>query len=171
MRVLFLCTGNSARSQMAEAIARHLGRSIGVEASSAGTKPCKQVHPLALATLAEMRVDCSGLRPKHVGELAGQRFDYVITVCDFAREICPRFPGAAATHWGFKDPAEEPEDQREQAFANVALHLWFRIPVLLDYDKLHRAEAHRSGRDLTHELLRFATRQGAPERGDPKTET
>jgi arsenate reductase (thioredoxin) len=102
-RVLILCTGNSARSQMAEGLLRHdAGDRFHVE--SAGTRPGK-VRPEAIAAMAEIRIDISGHRSKHVDEFAGQSFDYVLTVCDNARESCPVFPGTATSmHRGFDDP-------------------------------------------------------------------
>jgi arsenate reductase len=88
-RVLILCTGNSARSQMAEGLLRHdAGAYVDVE--SAGTKP-SAVRPEAIAVMRELGIDISGHRSKHVHEVAGQTFDYVITVCDNAREACPVF--------------------------------------------------------------------------------
>jgi arsenate reductase len=103
-RVLILCTGNSARSQMAEGLLRHdVGADFEVE--SAGTKP-GAVRPEAIAVMNELGIDISGHRSKHVDEFAGQKFDYVITVCDNARESCPVFFGSAVRlHHGFKDPA------------------------------------------------------------------
>ena len=102
-RVLILCTGNSARSQMAEGLLRHdAGGKFIVE--SAGTKP-SSVRPEAIAALHELGIDISGHRSKHVDEFAGQTFDYVITVCDNARETCPVFFGAASRlHHSFDDP-------------------------------------------------------------------
>ncbi len=104
MRVLILCTGNSARSQMAEGWLRHLtaGR---VEVYSAGTHP-SSVHPLAIRVMAERGIDLSMHRSKSVQEFLGQSFDYVITVCDRAKEACPVFPGAPMRiHWSMPDPA------------------------------------------------------------------
>src|SRR5580658_6994822 len=103
-RVLILCTGNSARSQMAEGLLRHdAGDRFEVE--SAGTKP-GSVRPEAIAVMNELGIDISGHRSKNVDEFAGQRFDFVITVCDNARETCPVFFGAAEKlHRGFEDPA------------------------------------------------------------------
>src|SRR5438128_5852160 len=90
-RVLILCTGNSARSQMAEGLFRHeTGDSC--EVFSAGTNPA-QVRPEAIAVMSEIGIDISGQRSKPVEEFTGQEFDYVITVCDHARELCPVFPG------------------------------------------------------------------------------
>ncbi len=103
-RVLILCTGNSARSQMAEGLLRHMAGDR-FEASSAGTTP-GVVRPEAIAVLAELGIDISGHRSKSVDEFLGQAFDYVITVCDNAREHCPVFPAAAQRiHWSFEDPA------------------------------------------------------------------
>ena len=102
-RVLILCTGNSARSQMAEGLLRHdAGERFEVE--SAGTK-ASSVRPEAIAAMRELGIDISGHRSKHVDEFNGQPFDYVITVCDNARETCPVFFGAAKQlHQSFEDP-------------------------------------------------------------------
>jgi len=119
-RVLILCTGNSARSQMAEGLLRHdAGERFEVE--SAGTKPCF-VRPEAIAVMREIGIDISGHRSKHVDEFEGQQFDYVITVCDNAREPCPVFLGKAdKLHHAFEDPAAltGSEDQRLTAFRRV----------------------------------------------------
>lgn len=102
-RVLILCTGNSARSQMAEGILRHDG-GVAFEVHSAGTR-ASFVRPEAIAALREIGIDISGHRSKSVDEFAGQTFDYVITVCDHAREICPVFPGKTRMiHHSFEDP-------------------------------------------------------------------
>ena len=103
-RVLILCTGNSARSQMAEGLLRHdAGDRFDVE--SAGTN-ASSVRPEAIAVMNELGIDISGQRSKNVGEFEGQRFDYVITVCDNARETCPVFFGPAERlHHSFDDPA------------------------------------------------------------------
>jgi arsenate reductase len=103
-RVLILCTGNSCRSQLAEALWRDEagGR---YEVASAGTAP-KPIHPLTARVLQELSISLEGHRSKHVNEFIGLRFDLVVTVCDQARETCPTFPGAAKTlHWPFDDPA------------------------------------------------------------------
>jgi protein-tyrosine-phosphatase/DNA-binding transcriptional ArsR family regulator len=111
-RVLFLCTGNSARSQMAEAILRRVGGSR-IEAASAGSRP-KDVHPIAVRVMRERGIDMSGARPKHLSEFAGQRFDYVISLCDRVREVCPDFPGTpAVVHWSMPDPAAEAAADRD----------------------------------------------------------
>lgn len=102
-RVLILCTGNSARSQMAEGLLRHDGGAT-FEVHSAGTR-ASFVRPEAIAALREIGIDISGHRSKSVDEFAGQSFDYVITVCDHAREICPVFPGKTRMiHHSFEDP-------------------------------------------------------------------
>lgn len=118
-RVLFLCTGNSSRSQMAEAILRQ--RTGGaVEARSAGSHP-RPIHPLAVAVMAARGIDLSAARPKHFDEFAGERFDHVITVCDRVREVCP-FTGV---HWSIPDPARDPAGR--PAFERVADELTERI--------------------------------------------
>jgi arsenate reductase len=103
-RVLILCTGNSARSQMAEGLLRHDGGGR-FEVFSAGVSPSR-VRPEAVEAMREAGVDISEQRPKSVEEFAGEAFDYVITVCDNAREQCPFFPaGTRRIHWSFDDPA------------------------------------------------------------------
>ena len=138
-RVLFLCTHNSARSQLAEAIMRHLG-GPGVEAFSAGTEPSR-VHPDALSTIAEMGIPSEGLHSKHVNELLDQDFDYVITVCDNARETCPVFPRKTARlHWSFSDPsAVQDPDERRRLFREIAAGLRERIAALLGLPERERA--------------------------------
>ena len=101
--VLILCTGNSARSQMAEGLLRHLAGSR-FEVFSAGTKP-STVRPEAIAAMQELGINISGQRSKSVDEFLAHPFDYVITVCDNAKERCPIFPGATKhLHWPFEDP-------------------------------------------------------------------
>jgi len=120
MRVLILCTGNSARSQMAEGLLRHDG-GASFEVASAGTKP-SSVRPEAIAAMREIGVDISGYRSKSVDEFTGQAFDYVITVCDNARESCPVFPAATKRiHWSLDDPAaaQGTEEQRLAEFRRV----------------------------------------------------
>ncbi len=105
-RVLILCTGNSCRSQMAEALWRYLGGNRW-EAFSAGSEPAGYVHPLAIDAMADIGVDISGQTSKHVDELAEANFDVVVTVCDGAKGACPMFPGARRMlHWPFEDPAQ-----------------------------------------------------------------
>lgn len=119
-RVLILCTGNSARSQMAEGLLRHdAGERFEVE--SAGTRP-STVRPEAISVMRELGIDISGHRSKSVQEFHGQKFDYVITVCDSARESCPVFLGAAKKlHHDFDDPAalQASEEERLALFRRV----------------------------------------------------
>ena len=104
VRVLFVCTGNSARSIMAEAILRHLG-GADFEVNSAGTEP-KGINPLTLAVLDAAGIDASWAASKSTTEFLRQPFDYVVTVCDHARQSCPVFPGAnQSLHWNLEDPA------------------------------------------------------------------
>jgi ArsR family transcriptional regulator, arsenate/arsenite/antimonite-responsive transcriptional repressor / arsenate reductase (thioredoxin) len=129
-RVLFLCTGNSARSQMAEGILRHLSQGT-IDVQSAGTRP-RGVNPLAVKVL-EPTIDISQHRSKHLDEFIHQHFDYVITLCDRAREECPIFPGhPERIHWSFADPAEvEGEEAREAAFRQTAGELNTRLRYLV----------------------------------------
>ncbi|HEY1014053.1 MAG TPA: arsenate reductase ArsC [Herpetosiphonaceae bacterium] len=131
VRVLFLCTQNSARSQMAEAMLRHLAGGQAIVAS-AGTEP-GAVHPLALRTLAAHGVDAAGLASKHLDTFAGQDFDYIVTVCDRARESCPIFPGdPERIHWSFADPAAiDDPDGAERAFEQTFVQLQTRLRYLL----------------------------------------
>ena len=119
-RLLVLCTGNSARSQMAEGLFRHAG-GPGWEIFSAGTTPSR-VRPEAIAVMREIGIDISGQRSKSVDEFAGQPFDFVVTVCDNARDNCPVFPGPAKRlHWSFEDPAAVSGDEhtRLDAFRRI----------------------------------------------------
>src|SRR4051812_48015541 len=112
-RVLILCTGNSARSQMAEGLLRH-DAPDQFEVESAGTKPSR-VRPEAITAMAELGIDISGNRSKHVDEFAGREFDYILTVCDNARETCPVFPGRAIRlHQNFEDPAALHADEEQR---------------------------------------------------------
>ena len=115
-KVLILCTGNSARSQMAEGLLRH-DAADHFEVESAGTKP-GQVRPEAIAVMKEVGLDIAGHRSKSVDEFAGRRFDYVLTVCDNARETCPIYPGHAnRLHCNFEDPAAVQGSQTERLAA------------------------------------------------------
>ena len=122
-RVLILCTGNSARSQIAEGLLRHLGNDAGdrFEVESAGTRPSR-VRPEAIAVMRELGIDISDHRSKGVDEFAGRQFDYLLTVCDNARESCPIYPGHLnRLHHSFGDPAavEGSEEDRLAAFRRV----------------------------------------------------
>ncbi len=119
-RVLFLCTGNSCRSQMAEGYLRHLAGDR-FDAASAGTDPVG-LNPGAVEAMQEIGVDISRHESKKVDQFLGQRFDFVITVCDRAKEACPTFHGAGSLlHWSFDDPAraEGTEDERRTTFRRV----------------------------------------------------
>lgn len=128
LRVIFVCTGNSARSQIAEALLRHDGRDR-FEVMSAGVSP-RGVHPLAVAALNSVGIDISDARSKSVDEFLGQRFDYVITLCDRARATCPVFPGGSETlHWGLDDPAEATgtDAERRAAFDRTVTEVSARL--------------------------------------------
>src|SRR5262252_5207424 len=135
-RVLILCTGNSARSQMAEGLLRH-ATGERFEVQSAGTQP-GSVRSEAIAVMKELGIDISGHRSKHVNEFEGQSFDYVLTVCDNAKESCPVFPGhAKRIHNAFEDPAalQGTEEERLALFRRVRneirdyLNTFLRTPV------------------------------------------
>jgi arsenate reductase (thioredoxin) len=145
LRVLVLCTGNSARSQMAEGWLRRLGDGR-VEAFSAGTKPASAVNPLAVRVMGEVGIDLSGQRPKSVEGFLGQPLDYVITVCDDAAEACPVFPGPVQRiHWSFQDPAkvEGDEQARLAAFRQVRDGLRDRLQSFLSEALVGQATACR----------------------------
>jgi protein-tyrosine-phosphatase/DNA-binding transcriptional ArsR family regulator len=132
-RVLFLCTGNSARSQMAEALVEELAGG-SVEARSAGSHP-KPLHPNAVRAMREHGLDLQGRRSKHLSEFSGESFDYVVSLCDRVREVCPEFPGHPDTiHWSIPDPGREGKDDDESypAFQRTAAELATRVPFLLD---------------------------------------
>ncbi len=130
--VLFLCTGNSARSQIAEALLTSKGHGR-FRVGSAGTKPAARVNPGAIAELHEHGIDWMGHRPKTIDEIQHEPWDLVITVCDNAKETCPVFPGHPAfAHWGMPDPAAvEPDDARRRAFHDTYVVLSRRIDLLL----------------------------------------
>jgi len=134
IRVLFVCTGNSCRSIMAEALLRHRG-GVAFEVHSAGTHP-KGLNPRTMALLDEVGIDASWARSKSVDEYRGQAFDYVITVCDQARQVCPVFPGGGESlHWGYEDPAEATGTEDEvmavyrRVFAQIAERIGLFIPI------------------------------------------
>ena len=139
LRVLFLCTGNSARSQMAEAILRHLGKG-GIDVESAGTLPQPEIHPLARNAVKRLfGLDMADQYPKTLDRFLGQHFEYVITVCDRAAESCPIFPGnPERIHWSFSDPAAAAgsEEEKQAVFDRTAqeiatrLRLWLSLPAL-----------------------------------------
>ena len=146
-RVLFLCTGNSARSQIAQALLEHDG--VGrFEAESAGTAPAAKVNPGAIEALAVAGIRWGGHPPKQVEEVEGREWDLVITVCDDARESCPVFPpGPIVAHWGMPDPAAVTGDEatRRNAFRDTLAMLRRRVAALVDIpvEKLPHAELER----------------------------
>ncbi len=132
IRILFVCTHNSARSQMAEVVLRRRGGEA-FEVHSAGTE-VSRVNPLTLRVLSDAGYDTSVLRSKSVTEFLGQSFDYVITVCDRARVSCPVFPGRAESlHWGYDDPSEAQgtEEERISAFRHVFTQISERIGLFV----------------------------------------
>jgi protein-tyrosine-phosphatase/DNA-binding transcriptional ArsR family regulator len=131
-RVLFLCTGNSARSQMAEALIEEMSGHV-VRARSAGSHP-KQLHANAVRVMAERGVDISGRSSKHLRRFTRSRFDWVITLCDRVREVCPEFPHhPIQSHWSMADPASEGDNDRATypAFQRCAAELEVRIGLLV----------------------------------------
>ena len=132
-RVLFLCTGNSARSQMAEELAEQLSAGA-VSAVSAGSHP-KPLHPNAVRVMRARGIDLAGRRSKHLCEFSDEHFDYVISLCDRVREVCPEFPGAPELiHWSMPNPASEhgTDEETLPAFERTATELCTRIGFLIE---------------------------------------
>jgi len=131
--VLFLCTGNSARSQIAEALAEDLSEGA-IRAFSAGSDP-KPLHPNAVRVMRERGIDLAGRRPKHLSEFEDRRFDHVISLCDRVREVCPEpAEWPELTHWSIPDPAGESGGDAETLpeFERVASELHTRIGFLIE---------------------------------------
>lgn len=132
VRVLFLCTGNSTRSQMAEALLRHYAPAT-VEAASAGSHP-KPLHPNAIRAMGAMGLDLTASRPKSLDRFARRRFEYVVTLCDKVREVCPEFPGhPRRMHWSIADPSVSaaPDEVTYPAFQRTAEELEARVRWLV----------------------------------------
>jgi len=132
VRVLFLCTGNSSRSQIAEAILEQLG-GARVQAVSAGSHP-RTLHPDAVRVLRDRGIDIRGRPTKHLSEFVEQRFDHVISLCDRVREVCPDFPGpTTVAHWSMPDPAAQTSagEGEQDAFVRTANELTTRIEFFL----------------------------------------
>jgi ArsR family transcriptional regulator, arsenate/arsenite/antimonite-responsive transcriptional repressor / arsenate reductase (thioredoxin) len=143
-RVLFLCTGNSARSQMAEALLEHRSGTT-IEARSAGSHP-KALHPNAVRVMAERGLDISGRETKHLDRFRRSRFDRVVTLCDKVKERCPDLPGAPPTsHWSMADPsAAGPDDEASYpAFVRTADEVETRVDLLIA-QLAHRSSDERS---------------------------
>lgn len=134
MRILVLCTGNSARSQMAEGLLRSFDNRLDV--ISAGAAPASRVHPAAVRAMAEIGIDISGQRPKRVDEYLAQQFDLVVTVCGHANETCPAFTGAVRrrVHIGFDDPAAKQGTEAEvlEEFRRVRDEIALRLRRFFD---------------------------------------
>jgi len=131
-RVLFLCTGNSSRSQMAEALLEHLS-AHSIDAHSAGSHP-RPLDPMAIGVMVTRGIDTSANSSKHLGEFIGSNFDQVVTLCDKVREVCPEFPGSPEPiHWSIPDPSSitGTEEERYAAFESVAADLEVRITHLI----------------------------------------
>ena len=142
IRVLFLCTGNSARSIIAESLLTKLGGST-FEVHSAGTTP-KGINPFTTRVLTEANIDVSGYRSKHMDEYITQTFDYVITVCDQAAEQCPIFPNdPRRIHWSFPDPAavEGTDDEKLAAFRRTFKEMSLRLRTFIPTAELSKARA------------------------------
>ena len=135
LRVLFICTGNSARSHMAEAMLRDLTKGRA-DVYSAGSEPRPEIHPLARRVMSErFHLDMAGQYPKPISQYLGQHFDYIIAVCNKAAEACPIFPGdPEKINWFYDDPAavEGSEEEKLNAFQNVARQMMMRMRVWLE---------------------------------------
>lgn len=154
-RVLVLCTGNSARSQIAEALLNRRGAGR-LFADSAGTNPAPRVNPWAVRVLAEAGIDWSGHAPQGIEPVLGQPWDLVITVCDNAKESCPVFPGRTMTaHWGMPDPAEVEgtDEEKLRAFRETLQVIGRRVDLLLalPVDKLERLAMQQQVRAIGQE--------------------
>lgn len=152
-KLLFLCTGNSARSILAEYLAQNIA-GAKFEIFSAGSDPKPAPHPLALKVLEEkFHLDASGARSKSWREFDGVEFDFVITLCDNAKENCPVWPGQPIiAHWGSPDPADASgtEEERENAFWQVAQQIKRRIELFtsLPFEKLDALRLEKATRDI-----------------------
>jgi arsenate reductase (thioredoxin) len=153
LRVLFLCTGNSARSIFAEFLLRHHG-AHRFQAFSAGSAPRSGPHPLTLRVLRDdFRIDPSDARSKSWDEFRGQTFDLVITVCDQAKATCPLWPGATVVaHWNSPDPSDATgtDEQKLKVFREVALQIQRRVQLLcnLPFESLDRAQRSALSHDI-----------------------
>jgi arsenate reductase len=145
VRVLFVCTGNSARSIFAESLLRRVGGDE-FEVFSAGTEP-RGINPLTIEVLTEAEYPTDTLSSKSVNQFLGEQFDYVITVCDNARESCPVFPGAhESLHWGYDDPAavQGSDEERREAFQKTFLAMGERINQFATLVRRERRELRQA---------------------------
>ncbi|RMH81361.1 MAG: arsenate reductase ArsC [Acidobacteria bacterium] len=135
MKIAFVCTGNSARSQMAEALARHMAGSMGVELEvySAGSRPEERINPYALKVMDEVGISLKGQRPKGLEDIPIKDMHLIITLCDSARNSCPVFPGQKSLHWDLPDPARfvGTEEERLEFFRRVREEIRKRVEDLL----------------------------------------
>lgn len=133
-RILIICTGNAARGQIAEGLFRSLGKDE-VEVHSAGTHPAGSIHPLAIETMLGRGIDITEQKAKSLSAFKGERFDYVMTVCNDARQECPSFPGASLQlHWGTPDPSFHPgaKEKRTEAFRLTIISLERNVKSFLE---------------------------------------
>jgi len=158
LRVLFLCTHNSARSQIAEALLASKAERLApgrFEVGSAGSTPGTRVHPLAIDALASYGIHWRG-RPKSIDSVCSQPWDLVITVCDRAKETCPVMPGQPAfAHWGMDDPSElEGEEAQKRAFRDTMTYLNRRLDLLLalPVERLERMALEKRVRQIADEV-------------------
>lgn len=135
MKIAFICTGNSARSQMAEAFAREISKRLGIklQAFSAGSNPAKEINPFAVEVMKEKNIDISSQRPKGLEDIPYRDLDLVITLCDSARQSCPILPAQKHIHWDLPDPAsfEGPPEAKREFFRKVRDQIEERIWDLL----------------------------------------
>jgi arsenate reductase len=151
-KVLFLCTSNSARSQMAEAILNHRGGDR-FTAYSAGSEPADKIHPLALKAMTDAGIDISGKRTKSMNEFINRDLDFIITLCDKMKENCPVFPGKPIlAHWGLPDPADFDggEAKKLQVFQRTMMEISQRISLFLNIpmEKLDRMAVEKKVREI-----------------------
>jgi len=137
IKIGFICTGNSARSQMAEGLAKYFIRKLGkenVEVYSAGSNPAGYIHPLAIKVMHEKGIDISDQRSKSLEEIPVNELDYVITLCGDAAETCPVIPGANTLHWNLPDPAkaEGSEEEKLMVFRKIRDEIEKRVKELIE---------------------------------------
>jgi arsenate reductase len=152
VRILILCTGNSARSQIAEALLQKKG-GARFHAESAGSRPAARVNPLAVDVLHEAGIEWRGRTPRGLDSVENQRWDFVVTVCDRAREACPIFPGTPVlAQWGMPDPAEVEgtDEEKKRAFQQTLVMLARRIDLFLSipFEKIERLALERRVREI-----------------------